>query len=281
MRLGRLWGPEPKYPLAESMPPAPAPELRFIAGPCSVESPGLILEAARRLKALGATMLRGGCYRAGTYPGPDPEPRFHSPSEFTARERLIVPERVMWLRNAALNAGMPWVTEVMDDLGLELASDAAWVQVGARHAQHYPLLKKVGRLCKRVLLKRGHWMKLDELMGSVEHLLRAGAEDVAVVERGIVTFEDHCRWSFSASAIACLKARTNLKVVADPSHGSGDRALVPALALAGVAAGADGLVCEVHPQPEKSASDAEQAIGYDEYGRIVKASMGIRSLLFA
>ena len=248
--------------------------LRLIAGPCSVESPGLILEAAHKLKELGATMLRGGCYRVGTYPSAKlQEPRFHSPAEFLKNESHLVPERVTWLRNAAREAGLPWVTEVMDEDGISAAHDADWVQIGARHAQHYPLLYKIGRLRKKVLLKRGHWMKLDELMGSVEHLLRAGAMDVAVVERGIVTFEDHCRWSFSASAIACLKEYTNVKVVADPAHGSGDYRLVKRLARAGIAAGADGVVVEVHPDPRNSASDAEQAISYEDFREIAMKSM--------
>lgn len=275
-RLGRLWGPEPRYPLASAMPPAPAPELRLIAGPCSVETPGLIMETARTLKSLGATMLRGGCYRVGTYPSARlQEPKFHSPVEFLKGERLLVPERVGWLRSAAHAAGLPWVTEAMDDDGLAAAHDADWVQVGARHAQHYPLLYKVGRLHKKVLLKRGHWMKLDEVMGSVEHLLRAGAADVAVVERGVVSFEDHCRWSLSISAIAALKEYTNVKVIVDPAHGSGDHRLVKRLGFAGLAAGADGLVCEVHPDPRRSASDAEQAIGYQDFSEIAREARAI------
>lgn len=168
----------------------------------------------------------------------------------------------MWLKWAAAEAGLPWVTEIMDTDGVINAAGADWIQIGARHAQHYPLLHRLGALGKKILLKRGHWMRLDELMGSVEHLLRAGAGDVAVVERGIVTFEDHCRWSLSISAIAALKEYTNLKVIVDPSHGSGDRRLVSRLAKAGVAAGADGVVVEVHPEPVNSASDAEQAIDY-------------------
>ncbi len=260
MTIRRLFGPEPRYPLVEAHEPSPSPELRLIAGPCSVESFDFIKDLAVELKEAGATMLRGGCYRFGTYPG---------------ENMGFVPERFRWLQIAASEAGLPFITEIMDREDIRYASYVDWVQVGARHAQHYPLLRAIGFMRKPVLLKRGTWMTLDETLGACEYLLKAGAPKVAICERGIVSFEDHCRWTLSISAIAALKEYTNIQVVGDPSHGSGDRALVPRLGLACIAAGADGIVCEVHPRPDESMSDAEQAIDIETFRDIAARYGGL------
>lgn len=259
---GRKWGPTPNFPCALKHKAELHPELRFIAGPCAVEGEEFIINLSNRLKEVGATMLRGGCYRYGTYP-PD------------GNAGLQV-ERSSWLCTAAHEAGLPWITEVMDRMDLTYLSGADWLQIGMRHAQHYPLLRAVGEVRKPVLLKRGTWMTLDETLGAVEYLLKAGASEVAVCERGITSFEDHCRWTFSTGTIAKLKAETGLLVVGDPSHGSGDSKVVPALARSAVAAGSDGIMVEVHPDPPNSASDAEQAITIESFKHLVGQCNTIR-----
>lgn len=255
MSIRRLFGPEPKYPMAALHHPKPSPELRMIAGPCSVEGEEFIHSLVQHLKAAGATMIRGGCYRYGTYP-PD--------------KSGLDKNRLRWLADAAFENDMPFITEIMDHRDILNSDPATWLQVGARHAQHYPLLKEIGYCRKPVMLKRGTNMTLDETLGSAEYLLKSGASKVAVCERGIVSFEDHCRWTLSIGAIAALKEYTGLQVVGDPSHGSGDRAVVPRLGLACLVAGADGIMVEVHPKPDESISDAEQAISIETFRELVK-----------
>ena len=265
-RLAKLFGPDAKYPLVRSYQEKEAPELEFIAGPCSVENLEQIYAIACKVRQAGATMLRGGCYVYGTYP---PE------------NSGFVADRSLTLSTAADGNKLPWIVEVMDAPDMQHVTDADWIQIGMRHAQHYPLLKAIASYGKKVLLKRGSWMTVDETLGAIEYLLQHGAEDVAICERGIVSFEDHCRWSFSASFIAMIKEYTALKIVADPSHGSGDRKLVPRLARAGVAAGADGVLCEVHSNPDESVSDAEQAIDYDTFEQVVKGCKEIKGYMYA
>lgn len=222
-----------------------------MAGPCSVESYDQILEIAESVKKSGAHVLRGGAYKPATYPY-----RFMGHRE----------EGLRMLAAARDVTGLPVVTEVMDPADVEVvAKYADVVQVGMRNMQNYRLLAALGSVGKPVLLKRGSWAKIDEWLGAAEYIAAAGNPKVILCERGIVSFEDHTRWTLSLSVVPRLKEVTHLPVIVDPSHGTGRRSLVPAMAKAAVAAGADGLMIEVHTDPDKSVSDAIQAIACDTF----------------
>ena len=222
-----------------------------MAGPCSVESYDQILEIAESVKKSGAHVLRGGAYKPATYPY-----RFMGHRE----------EGLRMLAAARDLTGLPVVTEVMEPGDVEVvAKYADVVQVGMRNMQNYRLLAALGSVGKPVLLKRGSWAKIDEWLGAAEYIAAAGNPNVILCERGIVSFEDHTRWTLSLSVVPRLKEVTHLPVIVDPSHGTGRRSLVPAMAKAAVAAGADGLMIEVHTDPDKSVSDAIQAIACDTF----------------
>ena len=222
-----------------------------MAGPCSVESYDQILEIAESVKKSGAHVLRGGAYKPATYPY-----RFMGHRE----------EGLRMLAAARDLTGLPVVTEVMEPADVEVvAKYADVVQVGMRNMQNYRLLAALGSVGKPVLLKRGSWAKIDEWLGAAEYIAAAGNPNVILCERGIVSFEDHTRWTLSLSVVPRLKEVTHLPVIVDPSHGTGRRSLVPAMAKAAVAAGADGLMIEVHTDPDKSVSDAIQAIACDTF----------------
>ncbi|HZZ84138.1 MAG TPA: 3-deoxy-7-phosphoheptulonate synthase [Anaeromyxobacteraceae bacterium] len=227
------------------------PRIVVMAGPCSVESREQLLEAARAVKAAGATMLRGGAYKPRT-----------SPYEFQG----LAEEGLKLLAEAREATGLKVVTEVMDADTLPVVAEYAdMLQLGARNMQNFSLLRKVAATGKPVLLKRGPSSTLKEWLMAAEYLLAGGNYQVALCERGIRTFETMTRNTLDLNAVPVLKQLTHLPVVVDPSHGIGLRPHVPAMARAGVAAGADGLIVEVHPHPEKALSDGHQSLTPPEF----------------
>jgi 3-deoxy-7-phosphoheptulonate synthase len=222
-----------------------------IAGPCSVESEEQILTTARAVKAAGATALRGGAFKPRT-----------SPYSFQGLK-----EEGLRLLAAARDAtGLAVVTEVVatEDVPL-VARYADVLQVGARNMQNYRLLEAVGGTDRPVLLKRGPSATIDELLLAAEYILNAGNPNVMLCERGIRTFETHTRFTLPLATVVYLHSKTHLPVVVDPSHGTGHTYLVPQMAAASVAAGADGLIVEVHPDPENALSDGYQSLSLNQF----------------
>jgi len=230
--------------------------IAVMAGPCSVESKEQILEAAHAVKASGATFLRGGAFKPRT-----------SPYEFQGLRE----EGLKLLALAREQTGLKVVTEVKDTETLPMVAEYADVlQVGARNMQNYSLLERLGTLDKPVLLKRGLSATIREWLMAAEYIVAKGNHRVALCERGIRTFETLTRNTLDINAIPVLKALTHLPVVVDPSHGIGIRAYVPAVARAAVAAGADALIIEVHPRPEKALSDGHQSLTPAEFDELMK-----------
>jgi 3-deoxy-7-phosphoheptulonate synthase len=218
----------------------------LIAGPCTVESRDQVLSTAEIVKDGGATMLRGGAYKPRT-----------SPYAFSG----LGQEGLRLLAEAKQRTGLPIVTECMDVRDLEAVSEVADViQIGARNMQNYTLLSEVGRTGIPALLKRGLSSTLEELLMAAEYILKEGNERVLLCERGIRTFETAYRFTLDLTAIPVLKELSHLPVIVDPSHAAGRRDLVEPLSLAAAAAGADGIIVEVHPQPEEAICDGPQQI---------------------
>lgn len=219
--------------------------LSLIAGPCSVESERQIVEIAKSVKDSGAQFLRGGAFKPRT-----------SPYAFQG----LKAEGLELLREARKVTGLPIVTEIMRVSHIPLFEDVDIIQVGARNMQNFELLKELGRLDKPILLKRGLSSTIEELLMSAEYIMAGGNEKVILCERGIRTFETMTRNTLDISAVPLLKSLSHLPVVVDPSHASGISALVEPLALAAVAAGADGLIIEVHNDPPRALSDGAQSL---------------------
>ncbi|HET7754638.1 MAG TPA: 3-deoxy-7-phosphoheptulonate synthase [Anaeromyxobacteraceae bacterium] len=227
-----------------------------IAGPCSVESREQIIAAARAVKAAGAVMLRGGAYKPRT-----------SPYEFQG----LAEEGLKLLAEARDATGLPIVTEVMDTDTLPLVAEYAdLLQVGARNMQNFSLLKKIGACGKPVLLKRGPSAAIRDLLMAAEYVVSHGNYDVILCERGIRTFETMTRNTLDLNAVPVLKSLTHLPVIVDPSHGIGVRKHVAAMARASIAAGADGVIVEVHPCPEKALSDGQQSLTFPEFETLMR-----------
>ena len=223
----------------------------LIAGPCTVESREQLLTTAEVVKEAGANMLRGGAYKPRT-----------SPYSFQG----LGVEGLKLLAEAKAVTGLPIVTELMDARDLEPVLEVADViQVGARNMQNYGLLTELGRAGRPVLLKRGLSSTLEELVMAAEYILKEGNEAVMLCERGIRTFESAYRFTLDLMAVPVLKQMTHLPVVVDPSHAAGRRDLVAPLSLAAAAAGADGIIVEVHPQPEEAICDGPQALRASEF----------------
>ncbi|MCA9176425.1 MAG: 3-deoxy-7-phosphoheptulonate synthase [Planctomycetales bacterium] len=223
-----------------------AGHLGVIAGPCSVESEEQIMESARAVKAAGATALRGGAFKPRT-----------SPYSFQGLKE----EGLRLLAAAREETGLAVVTEVMSTEDVELVANYADVlQIGARNMQNYRLLEAVGGVDRPVLLKRGASATMEELLLAAEYILNEGNPNVMLCERGIRTFESHTRFTLPLATVPYLQHKTHLPVVIDPSHGTGHAYLVPPMAAAAVAAGADGLIIEVHPSPEHAMSDGYQSL---------------------
>jgi 3-deoxy-7-phosphoheptulonate synthase len=225
--------------------------LGVIAGPCSVESEEQILSTARAVKASGATALRGGAFKPRT-----------SPYSFQGLKE----DGLKMLATARDATGLAVVTEVVatEDVAL-VARYADVLQVGARNMQNYRLLEAVGETDRPVLLKRGPSATIEELLLAAEYILNAGNPNVMLCERGIRTFEAHTRFTLPLATVVYLHAKTHLPVVVDPSHGTGHTYLVPQMAAASVAAGADGLILEVHPSPENALSDGYQSLTFKQF----------------
>jgi len=226
-----------------------------IAGPCAIESREMVLEVARAVRASGAHVLRGGAFKPRT-----------SPYAFQG----LGEEGLRFLAEAGRETGMPVVTELMDPREASLVlKHVDVVQVGARNMQNFRLLKELGTHRVPVLLKRGMSSTIRELLMSAEYIMSEGNYDVILCERGIRTFEDATRNTLDLSAIPVLKQLTHLPVVVDPSHGTGKWNLVAPMALAAVAAGADGIMVEVHPKPEEALSDGPQALRPGRFGQMM------------
>lgn len=227
-----------------------------MAGPCSVESEAQIVAAAQAVREAGATVLRAGAFK----------PR-SSPYSFQGLGK----QGLELLRKAREETGLFIVTEAMDPEGADLVAEMADViQVGARNMQNYSLLKRVGRLRKPVLLKRGLSATIQELLLSAEYILAEGNPDVILCERGIRSFDSQTRNLFDLSAIPVVKSLSHLPIIADPSHGTGHREFVPPMARAAVAAGADGLLVEVHPTPDRALSDGAQSLYPEQFERMMR-----------
>lgn len=237
---------------------------QFIAGPCSVESSEQICSIAESVKNAGAGLLRGGAFKPRT-----------SPYTFQGMRG----EGIELLKEAKKKTGLPIVSEIMNISHLSLFEDVDVIQVGARNMQNYELLKELGHTDKPVLLKRGLSSSMQELLMSAEYIMAGGNNRIILCERGIRTFESYTRNTMDVSAIAVLKSKTHLPVIADPSHAVGIADFVRPLALAAVAAGADGIMTEVHNNPEAALCDGPQAITPCQFAELVKTAKAIREVI--
>jgi 3-deoxy-7-phosphoheptulonate synthase len=242
------------------------PEIVVIAGPCSVESREQLLETAEGVKRAGAAMLRGGAYKPRT-----------SPYEFQG----LGVEALKILREARELTGLPVVTEVMSTEDVDLICEYAdMLQVGARNMQNFALLRRLATVKKPILLKRGPSATVKEWLLAAEYLLSGGNDQVALCERGIKTFETATRNTLDLSAVALAKELSHLPVVADPSHGTGKQSLIGAVSRAAIAVGADAIIVEVHPCPERALSDGPQSLDLPQFERVMQGlSAPLRPLL--
>lgn len=231
------------------------PEIVIIAGPCAVESREQLFQTARSVRESGANILRGGAFK----------PR-SSPYNFQGMGE----EGLKLLSTISKETGLPVVTEVMDTRQVELvASYADILQIGSRNMQNFPLLKEAGMCRKPILLKRGMMATIEEFLLAAEYILSQGNDQVILCERGIRTFETSTRNTLDLSAVPMLKKLSHLPVIVDPSHGTGLRWMVPAMAKAAIAVGADGLIMEVHYNPENALCDGQQSLSLDEFSRLM------------
>jgi 3-deoxy-7-phosphoheptulonate synthase len=231
-------------------------ELVIMAGPCAVESREQLLEAAKYVKEYGGHILRGGAFKPRT-----------SPYSFQG----LGEEGLKLLAEAREETGLKVVTELMDSDDIELVNHYAdIIQIGSRNMQNYGLLKKLGRLEKPILLKRGYSATIKEWILAAEYIIAHGNSQVILCEREIRTFETATRNTLDLNAIAWIKEMTDLPIIIDPSHGTGKRSLVAPLAKAGVTAGADGIIVEMHPYPEEALCDGEQSLRPEEFAQMIK-----------
>ncbi len=236
----------------------------IIAGPCSVESREQIIAVAKSVKEAGATLLRGGAYKPRT-----------SPYDFQGLHE----KGIDLLLEAKKETGMPIVTEIMNVNDIEVFHDVDVVQVGARNMQNFDLLKELGRTKKTVLLKRGLANTIKEFLMSVEYIMAGGNENIILCERGIRTFETQTRNTLDLSAVPVLHELTHLPIVVDPSHATGISRMVLPMAMAATAAGADGLMIEVHNDPEHALCDGAQSLRPEEFANVCKKVAKIREVL--
>lgn len=228
----------------------------IMAGPCAVESREMLLEIADRLHHLGVTILRGGAYKPRT-----------SPYSFQGLRE----EGLKILAEARARTGMPVITEVLTVDHVPIVAEYADIlQIGARNMQNFELLKACGEVRKPVMLKRGLAATMEEFLGAAEYILAGGNDQVILCERGIRTFSDHSRFTLDLSLIPVIKEKTHLPIIVDPSHGMGNRKFVAPMALAGIAAGADGLMVEVHPNPEQALSDGPQSLYFEQLEKLIR-----------
>jgi 3-deoxy-7-phosphoheptulonate synthase len=231
-------------------------EIVIMAGPCAVESEEQLTRTARCVKEGGASLLRGGAFKPRT-----------SPYSFQG----LGIEGLEMLERAREETGMAVVSEVMDTRQVEtVARYADMLQIGSRNMQNFPLLKEAGKSSKPILLKRGMMATIDEYLHAAEYLLSQGNSEVVLCERGIRTFESSTRYTLDLNAVPVLKERTHLPVLVDPSHGTGVRSLVATMARASIAAGADGLLVEVHYRPDEALCDGSQSLYPEEFAKMMK-----------
>jgi 3-deoxy-7-phosphoheptulonate synthase len=243
--------------------------LTLMAGPCSIENRDMMLATARCVAEAGATILRGGAYKPRT-----------SPYSFQG----LGVEGLKLLQEAGRETGLPTITEVMEPSQVEVvAQHADILQVGTRNMQNYSLLTAVGKAGKPVMLKRGYGATIEEWLMAAEYIISSGQPNVILCERGIRTFETYTRNTLDLTAVPLLHHLTHLPVVVDPSHATGKRWLVKPMALAAVAAGADGVMVEVHPQPDDALSDGEQSLTYEQFAdtaaALIKIHDEVRTLI--
>ncbi|MBA2495033.1 MAG: 3-deoxy-7-phosphoheptulonate synthase [Acidobacteria bacterium] len=230
-------------------------EAIVIAGPCSVESREQVVSTALSIKQNGAVMLRGGAYKPRT-----------SPYDFQGLGR----EGLQLLREAGDIADLPVVTEIMSEEDVEIVCDYAdMLQIGARNMQNFALLKKLAKTDKPILLKRGASATVKEWLSAAEYILHGGNENVVLCERGIKTFDNSLRNTLDLASVALVKEMTHLPVIVDPSHAIGKRSLISAAAKAAIAVGADGVIVEVHPQPEIALSDSAQQLTFQGFAEMM------------
>lgn len=223
----------------------------FIAGPCSVESKEQILETALALKEIGVDVLRGGVFKPRT-----------SPYDFQGLEI----EGLKYLKEAGDQAGIPIITELMDEKNLDIVLEYAdIIQIGSRNMYNYSLLKTLGNIDKPILLKRGMSATVREWMMAAEYIAAYGNTNIILCERGIRTFETYTRNTLDLTVVPIMKKETGLPIIVDPSHGTGIRELIKPMSKAALACGADGLMIEVHPNPEKALSDGHQSLTIEQY----------------
>jgi len=233
----------------------------LIAGPCSVESEEQIVDIARSVKAAGANMLRGGAFKPRT-----------SPYDFQG----LKAQGLEFLKTARQETGLPIVTEIMSAADLPLFEDVDVLQVGARNMQNFDMLKELGKIQKPILLKRGLANTLKELLMSAEYIMASGNEQVILCERGIRTYSDYTRNTLDLAAVPMLKELTHLPVIVDPSHATGIARLVPPMAMAAAACGADGLIIEVHNDPIHALCDGAQSLKPEEFARLAPRIRKVR-----
>ena len=263
--VAREWRPEPTVVPLPGGVSVGGKEIVVFAGPCAVESEEQIRATARAVKAAGAVALRAGAFKPRT-----------SPYAFQG----LGPAGLELLREVREETGLLLVTEALDEAGLEQVEQVAdIIQIGARNMQNYALLKRAGRAGKPVLLKRGMTATLTDFLLSAEYVLSEGNANVILCERGIRGLDGSSRTSFDVNAIATVKSLSHLPILADPSHGTGKRALVPAAARAGIAAGADGLLIEVHVSPEEALSDGAQSLYPEQFGLLMEEVRGIAAAI--
>lgn len=255
-QVSREWKPESTVVRLAGGVAIGSEDVVVMAGPCSVESEEQIIAAAQAVREAGATILRAGAFK----------PR-SSPYSF---QGLGKPGLAL-LKKAREETGLLIVTEAMDPEGADLVAEVAdIVQIGARNMQNYSLLKRAGKLGKPVLLKRGLSATIQELLLSAEYILAEGNGDVILCERGIRSFDSQTRNLFDLSAVPVVKSLSHLPIIADPSHGTGHREFVAPMARAAVAAGADGLLVEVHPHPDRALSDGAQSLYPEQFDRMMR-----------
>ncbi len=238
--------------------------LALIAGPCSVESEEQICEIAKSVKASGATMLRGGAFKPRT-----------SPYAFQGLRK----EGINLLLKAKKETGLPIVTEIMDISHIDLFDEVDVIQVGARNMQNFELLKELGKTNKPILLKRGLSSTISEFLMSAEYIMAGGNENVILCERGIRTFETVTRNTLDLSCIPALRLATHLPIIIDPSHATGVAKFVPSMSHAAVAAGADGLIIEVHNDPAHALCDGAQSLTPSDYDKLTKELIAIHGVV--
>ncbi len=236
----------------------------LIAGPCSVESPEQICTIARQVKEAGATMLRGGAFKPRT-----------SPYAFQGLRK----EGINLLLEAKKETGLPIVTEIMDISHIDLFDEVDVIQVGARNMQNFELLKELGKTKKPILLKRGLSSTVEELLMSAEYIMSGGNEKVILCERGIRTFETVTRNTLDLSSIPALRMATHLPIIIDPSHATGKAKFVPSMSHAAAAAGADGLIIEVHNDPSHALCDGPQSLTPVDFAKLTKEVNAVHNLI--